>query len=239
MSKTAKLKSTFSDWISMMPYANADTVHVAIDNLLAKVAKNPQHTLALASMAEEYAYSDTSELRSAEIFLPFAKAVVANKKISQSDKNHYASMIQILENTQLNKPVRHLEFTTVDGSTRKLDNYRTQMILVVFSDGDCIDCSFTRARLSSNPNINTLLERGLLTLIYINPVKPDNSWLQTAASYPANWVVGAMPDANKWFEIKNDPTILLLDGRHKLLAKDFTLEGLTEVMNGLRRQMGL
>ena len=239
MSKSEKLRSTFSDWISMMPYANADTVHASIERLLQSVAKNPQHTLALARMAEEFAYTDTSYIKSAEIFLPFAKAAAAHKKIAADDRNHFAKMARRIENVQVGNPVGHLEFVTPDGSKQTLANYRTQMVAVVFNSHDNSDSSMARVRLSADHNINALIERGLLTVISVEPSAADTDWLAATASYPSNWIVGASADASDWFELPTEPTILLLDGRHKVLAKDLPVDGLMATMARMRQQAGL
>ena len=239
MSKSEKLKSTFSDWISFMPYASADTVLTSIDKLLVSVSKSGEHTLALAKLAEEYAYSDTSDIRSAEIFLPFAKAAARHKKISSADKEHFSKMIQRIENSQTGKPVGHLDFVSVEGTRQNLDNYRTQMVAVIFADHNSSDASLARVRISADHNANTLIERGLLTIIYLEPGPASADWQQASSTYPANWVVGAMPDANDWFELYGSPSILLLDGRHKVLAKDLNTDALLLMMAHARQQAGL
>jgi len=47
----AQLNATFGDWVAIMPHASADSVHVAIERLLARFAKKGPETLALATMA--------------------------------------------------------------------------------------------------------------------------------------------------------------------------------------------
>lgn len=230
MSRSEKLHSTFGDWIALMPYAHADTVHAAIERLLASVAKNGSHTLTLARMAEDFTYCDTAEFRSSEIFLPFAKAAANHKKISAADREHFASHIRRIENSETGKHVEHLDFTTTEGIKANLDNYHTQMVVLFFNNRDCIDCSMARVRLSADYNINQLIDRKLLTVIFIDTNAADNYWLQSAASYPSNWVIGASTDAEKWFDLSNPPTILLLDGRHKVLAKNLTADGLMAMM---------
>lgn len=239
MSKTEKLRSTFSDWISLMPYATSDTVFAAIDRLIASVAKSGPQTLALARMAEEFAYSDTSDIRSAEVFLPFARAAADHKKIPGDDRAHFASLIRRIENVQPGKPVGHLEFISPDGSRRSLANFRTQMVAVVFAAHNDSDASLARVRLSADYSIKTLIDHGLLTLIFIEPGPASPEWLQATASYPASWQAGAMPDAEDWFELRTSPCILLLDGRHKVLARDIDVEGLMAAMSHMRQQSGL
>lgn len=240
MSQYDKLRSTFNDWVQLMPYANSDVVHSSIDQLIAKVAKSGPQTLALARMAEESLYSDSAEMRSAEIFLPFAKAAAAHKKISQADREHYGKMVKQMENAMVGKPIGFFEITTPEGMKSTLDNYRTQMVVLLFNSHDNSDSSMARVRLSTDHSINQLIERGLLTVISVEPGKASPDWLAATATYPSNWIVGAMPSAKEWFELdKEEPTILLLDGRHKLLAKGLSIDGLKMMMNRFKQQSGL
>lgn len=236
-SKNEALRSTFADWIGFMPYANADTVHVAINRLLKTVSKNGKHTLAVAQMARDFTYSDSSEFRSAEIFLPFAKAVVNHKKISAADKAPFASLIRKIENVQKGKPLGRLEFVTPEGTKANLDNFRTQIVAVVIGDYRDSQGSFDRVRMSADNNMTALIDRGLLTVLYIYPGENDRDWLEASTKFPANWTSGAWAEAPDWFELTPPNTIILLDGRHKVLARDLTVNDLLIMMSHLRNQL--
>lgn len=239
MSKSDKLRSTFADWISMMPYANADSVHKAIDKVILTVSKSAPQTLMLAQMAEAFTYSDSADIRSAEIFLPFAKAAANHKKIDAQNREYYSKIVQRLENVRNGKPVQHLEFITPDKRKGSLKDYHTQMIAIIFNSHDNFDSSLARIRLSVEPNVKHLLERGLLTIISIEPGEASPEWVKETESYPQNWVIGAAPDAADWFEITSEPTIFLLDGRHKVLASKISTDGLINVLTNLRQQSGM
>ena len=66
------LNAAFGDWISFMPYCAADTAHLAIKNLLKDVSKDSKKLLRTAQMAENWTYSDTAEIVSDELYMPFA-----------------------------------------------------------------------------------------------------------------------------------------------------------------------
>ena len=231
MSKTDKLRSTFNDWVSFMPYATADTVHAAIESLLASVRKSGPETLVLAKMAEEFVYSDSSELRSAEVFLSFAKAAATNKKIGEADRRYFAEAVQRIENSSEGAKVGHFEITSPEGLRLSLDNYHTQLVIVLFMKHDDNEASLTRTRLAADGNIRKLIDRKLLTLICVEPAEPTQQWLAATSSYPPEWVVGAMPDAAQWFELSADrPSAYLLDGRKKVLWVNANID---QIKNGM------
>lgn len=239
MSKSEKLNNTFGDWIGFMPYASADTVHAAIARLLDRVKKSAPQTLNLARMAEQWVYCDTSEIYSEEIFYPFAKAVADNRKIAGADRARFENHVQIIDNTRQGGVMTHLKYVTPEGLPGSLDNIRTQAIVVFINDHDCDDCSLARVRLSADINANTLIKAGLLTVLCIEPDEPTAEWLAASASYPADWVVGASEDASQYFSLRTSPQFFLLDARHKVLAKDFPIEGMLRALAAIRANTGI
>ena len=78
------MQKAFDDYVALIPYADAQTVHQSIDNLIKTVGKNPKNLLTLAEMAEGALYADTAAITCDECYLPFAQAVAANRKNIQS-----------------------------------------------------------------------------------------------------------------------------------------------------------
>ena len=234
-----RLHNAFGDWISFMPYATADTVHAAIDRLLASVQKSGPHTLELARMAEAWTYSDTSMVFSEEIYYPFAKAASEHRKIDKADRARFQSHVQILDNTRTGERVKWLEYELPDGSRHSIDEIRTQMIVVIFNSHDCDACTLARVRISANINATTLIKAGLLTVLSIEPGEAGAEWLAAAPTYPSDWTVGASPEADEYFNLRMSPTIYILDSRHKILAKDITVDGLLNALATLRTNTGM
>ena len=239
MSKKEKLNNTFGDWIGLMPYASADTVHSAINRLLKDISKNGPQTLEFARMAEQWTYTDTSEIFSEEIYLPFAKAASAHKKISNADRARFQSQVQIIENTTLRQPVKHLDWVTPAGAKGSIDDVHSQVIVLLFNDHDCDDCALARLRLNADINATAMQKAGILTVVSIEPTEASEQWKEAAKSYPSEWVIGASEDADSWFRLAASPTIYLLDARHKVLAKDIKIDGLLAALRQVRQNAGI
>lgn len=239
MSKSEKLNNTFGDWIGFMPYASADTVYSAIERLMATVKKQGPQALHLARLAENWVYSDTSQMHSEDIFYPFAKAAAANGKIPSADRARFERAARIIDNTRQGGRLKHLTWTDTDGRKASIDTVRTQVILLFFNDHDCDDCSLARVRLSADHNINRLIDSKLLTVLSIEPGEASTEWLVAAAEQPANWVKGASEDADEWFEIKSTPAYYLLDARHKVLTKGNNTDGIIRALGAVRANTGL
>lgn len=215
-----ELNAAFGEWILIMPHASADTVHASVDKLIAKFAKSGPNTLKIAEMAENWLYSDTAQFRSEEVYLPFAKAAATHKKISKAEKARFAQQAQIIESSGLGKRVPDLKFTRPDGSKGSLADASGSSVLIFINDPDCSDCNLARVRLSADFNTNQLLKEGELTIVSLYPGEPDSKeWQEAAASYPETWIVGAMPDADLYFDLRESPTFIFLNKDHKVLAK--------------------
>lgn len=234
-----KLNNAFGDWVSFMPYATADSVHIAIDRLLKSVEKSGPHTLGLARMAEGWTYSDTASIFSEEIYYPFAKAAAEHKKINNADKARFISHVRIIDNTRVGGRVEHLDYRTIDGEPHSLNEARTQIVVIFFNDHDCDNCSLARIRLSADINATALQRAGLLTILCIEPGDMTDEWRSAAATYNTDWVVGVSENADEYFALRTSPSFYLLDSRHKLLAKNFDIDGLLAALASLRTNAGI
>lgn len=224
MRNPEKFNSVFGDWVSIMQHASADTVFSAVDKLLSRFEKKGPEMLQIASMAENWLYSDTSAIFSEELYLPFARAAADHKKLSRAEKGRFQLHRQIIESSGLNATLPNLEFTKPDGTPGHMYDVTTGSVLIFINDPDCGDCNMARVRLSADYNANELIRRGELTILSIYPDEATPEWCAEAARYPESWVVGAMPDADSYFDLRTSPTLLFLNARHKVLLKDMELD---------------
>ena len=222
-----KLNAAFGDWVAIMPHASADSVHVAIDRLLKRFEKKGPETLALATLAENWLYSDTAEFTSDEVYLPFAKAAASHKKIGKADRARFESQARIIESSGVGARVPAIPFVKADGSKGTLDDVRAGSVLLFFNDPDCLDCTMARIRLSADPNTAQLIERGELSVVSIYPGETDDEgWEKAKAATHPLWVTVAMPDAHEYFDLRSTPLFVFLNARHKVLATGLDIDHL-------------
>lgn len=222
----AKLNRAFGDWVLIMPHAAADTVHASIDRLLARFAKKGPETLVLATLAENWLYSDTAEINSTEIYLPFARAAANHKKISKAERARFKSHVQIIESSSEGSTVPDIPFVNRDGSKSSFGSVTgTASILLFFNDPDCMDCNLARIRLSADPNTRELIERGELTVmsIYCGDTD-DEGWEKAKANAPREWMCVAMPEADNYFDLRSTPLFVFLNSRHKVLLNNLGID---------------
>ena len=229
-----RLNKAFGDWIGFMPYASADTVHMAIDDLLKRVEKNGPQTLKMASMAEAWMYGDTASYVSEELYLPFARAAANNKKIPAAERMRFASQVKIIESSGIGAKFPDITLTRPDGSRFSMSEITAPHILVFINDPDCDNCTMARLRLSIDHGTGRLIDAGQLTIVSIYPDSPkDSEWLDKVSAYPENWMVGACEDIDSYVDLSQMPTYLYLDGDHIVRVKNMELDNILRAFNQL------
>ncbi|MDE7443180.1 MAG: DUF5106 domain-containing protein, partial [Muribaculaceae bacterium] len=227
-SSKAKMAIAFDDFAGFMPHAAADTVHMAIDKLIATVKKRPADLLTLTEMAEGTFYADTARFWSDELYLPFAKAAATSKKIPAEQRNKYASQVQLLEHSQTGMTVPGLQATLRDGTQWTLDSLISPVSVILFDSPGCLDCAMTRARLAANISAQRLIDAGVLKIAYIHIGPASDEWKAQVANLPQSWVVAACPEADKYFDMRVIPAIYMLDENRTILAKHISLNDMIQ-----------
>lgn len=229
-SSRPKMRQALADYLSFVPYASRDSVSASFGRLFKALEKQPDDLLFLAQEAELQLMGDSAQYYSEEAFLPFARAVVANKKINKTSKLHFERQARILGATQPGQPIPDLEFTDRDGVTKRhLHDVATPMVFVYFNDPDCDDCHMARVRLNADVKANQLIEKGLLSVVAISTSEPTAEWQQAMAAYPGTWTVGAAPDADETFDIAMFPSFYLVENG-KIIAKNYGIDELLTVL---------
>ena len=237
-SSKQNMEGAFRDYVSFMPFADAEVVHNSIDKLISEVQKNPKNLLTLGEIAEATLYSDTAKLICDECYLPFAKAVAGNKKISKAEKARFEYQASALGGSQVGMTAPDFEFTRPDGTTGRLSELpKGAYVLLFINDPDCTECELARMRLSADVNLNDLIDSGNLIVLSIYPGEPDDDWKSRTTIYNKKWIVGAMPEIDEMYDMRNPPVIYYLNGMHKILSKNFDIDNLLEAFRQVNAKM--
>lgn len=237
-SSRQKMEQAFSDYVTFMPYAEAAVVHKSIDNLIAQVSKNPKNLLTLGEIAENALYGDTAKIVCDECYLPFAKAIADNRRIGKADKARFEYQAQALAGSQVGMVAPDFTYTTPEGVKAKLSELPgNSYVLLFINDPDCDDCELARVRLAADPNLNDLIERGSLVVLSIYPGEINDEWIDRTKIYNKKWIVGANPEIDTVYDMRQPPVIYYLNKKHEILSKTFDIDNLLEAFRQVNAKM--
>lgn len=232
-----RLNDAFGMWAGFMPYASADTVHLAIDNYLKKVEKEaPKSLPEVGKMARNWFHCDTAKFYSDELYMQFCETLSKAKKVPNAEKAKYAAEYKVLSSSSVGQIVPQFQFVQPDGAKSDFGSVIASRIVLFINDPDCFDCTLAKARLSADNNTNSLIDAGLLKVVSIFPGEPTEEWKAEAAKYPANWIVGACENIDEYFNLDEMPAIYWLDGRHKVIGKEIPIDNLIYLIQQINSQ---
>lgn len=232
-----RLNDAFGMWAGFMPYASADTVHLAIDNYLKKVEKDaPKSLPEVGKMARNWFHCDTAKFYSDELYMQFCETLSKAKKVPNAEKAKYAAEYKVLSSSSVGQIVPQFQFVQPDGAKSDFGSVIASRIVLFINDPDCFDCTLAKARLSADNNTNSLIDAGLLKVMSVFPGEPTEEWKAEAAKYPANWIVGACENIDEYFNLDEMPAIYWLDGRHKVIGKEIPIDNLIYLIQQINSQ---
>lgn len=233
-SSRQKMAGAFKDYLSFMPHASAKQAHRSVSRLLKSLEKQPDDLLFLARKAEEYIHSDTAEIYSDELYLPFAVAVSSNKRIDKAVREQFTHQARILSGSQTGMPAPAFNFTDRSGAASVfLPDSTAEVTILFFNDPDCMDCTVARSRLNADIRASNFIKDGVMRVVAITPGEPDENWKQMAESYPESWIVGAAPDVDEIYDIPTTPTFYVIDDEHKIALKRIDINTLLNLISRL------
>lgn len=226
-SSRAKMQEAFGDYLSFMPYADTTVVCESVRKLIKDVKKDaPSHLPTLFEIAESTLYADSAEYPIDQVYLLFANAAAKTKEVNKDSRERYALQAMQLGSSAVGNTLPNITITTSTGETKKLNDISASYILILFDDPDDSDNMMARVRLSADYSLNKLIERGDMTVVSLYAGQADQAWKDRAAGYPSNWLVAASPEASKYFDRRNRPTIYYANKNHEILSKSLVAENL-------------
>lgn len=232
-----KMAKELKVYLSVVANAEPDRAVAGVNALMKKLEKQPKDQLFMASVAESELYADSAELWIDALYLPFAEAVVANKRVSKAEKARFAQQAEVLRNSLVGHRVPSLPYTKRDGSVGNLQNDSADVVIVFFNDPDCSDCSLARIRLDADISMNELIRDGVAKVVAISLAEPDEEWRKSVEGYPASWTVGAAPDADLTVDLRAGTPDFYIIGRKNIIRyKHLNIDQVLDVTRQLKKR---
>lgn len=236
-SSKSRMADEFKGWLEILQMADADTAVTSLKAFMGKLEKQPKDMLFLADVAEGELYSDTAKAWVDELYIPIAEAVAGNKRIDKASKARYDHQARILKNSLPGRRIPSIPYTRLDGTKGDVATDSAQVVVLFINDPECSDCFMARVRLNADVNTSQLIDEGVVKVISLSAVEPDEDWKKEAASYPSTWVVAANPDVDLTMDMRGGtPSFYILDRNHKIRFKHLTADQVLDIMRQLKKR---
>lgn len=229
------LNDAFQRYTAAMAFADRTRALASINNVTAKLKGNPTLTLQFARAAEDMLYGDRAYIWSDEAYLPFIKAVVSEKGLSEARKARYADQLKRLTLSAVGKKAPTFRYRNRDGHYRDLDP-DTEFTLIEFGSPDCDDCRFSRLKLELAGDLADLITQKRLRILFMAvDVDPDEEreTLEMLQDYPANWIAGVAYGVEDNYDIRHTPSFYILDAKGRILQKNIEVVKAVDTLRSL------
>lgn len=229
-----KMAVAFDTYLTLMPHASATVVYDAVKKFMGKLAKQPNDMLFIGELAEDKLYSAEAEMRSEDLFLAFAREIVANKRVDKLSKLRYQRLVKVLEQSGIGKTAPEFDYTDKSGATHRFERDSTKIATILFINStSCDECTLMRTRLDADIHTTRLIDSGRVRVVSITPTDPgDETW--QGVRFPESWSVGAKSDIDEEYDMVMVPMFYLIDSDGKIVLKTSNVDVVIEIMSRLR-----
>lgn len=199
----------FADFMSVMPLADSTARHTAVEVLVRRAAVTSFAANELSLLTEGYLLDRRSPVADDDTYLLFADAMLA-ARYPRSEAIGY--MRRMTAQCRPGTEAPDFAYTTRDGASGRLSDFRGKPVLLLFYSPDCPDCLTEIERLKAD----TALSGHVVLAVYGGSDK--QIWL-TKAILPSGWVDALSEDVDELYPIDSLPRIFFISADGKIADK--------------------
>ena len=226
----AAFETTFRDYVDFFRYSHRNIVMSSVRDFVNKAQSNAANLQKVGEVAERALYGTSAEYWSDEVYVAFAQPLAASKQLPHAVRDHYASQLARINAVQLGA-ILDFEYIGTDGLRHRLSELPEASSYILLFLDDSTDSSIGRLRLSTDVALNALITEGNAVLVCLCTNKYSDQWVQAAAGYGENWIVGCSEELAKNLDLRAFPCCYVLDGQRTIVNKSLSVEGLMSAVN--------
>ncbi len=228
------MEQNFVNYLSLFPHTPADTLKVAIPQLMRLAEADTVAYNLLADMADKYLYDTESPMLDEESYIIFLETIMNREFMEPARRSRFEyEWMDALKNRKGSK-ADDFEFIDSDGnkSTLYKSGDGTSSRILLFYDPDCDHCHEVIEMLKNDDGINKKLQSGEISILAIYSDGDAEIWDRSKNSLPPAWRSGYSPDnaieTQELYVLRRMPTLYYIDPDNTVLLKDPTAEQLIQ-----------
>ncbi len=228
------LERSFVDYIDLLSIVSYETTEESIDTLMKKAEEKHSIFSFILKLSEQYLYEPASPLCNEEKLIPFLQYALQSTLLDGTEKIRPAFLLESITKNRIRTIANNFTYTLIDEETGDLHSVKADYTLLYFNDPECEDCIMLIKQLIASPAINNLINQGKLKILMVYVNDDIEAWEKHASDISDSWIYSR--DAEQKinnegiYNIKQFPTMYLLDKEKKVLLKDTTFEDLEKTL---------
>ena len=224
------LEQSLVDYLGLLTIVAIDTRDNAIKTLMKKAEKEHDVFLLLLKLCQKYLYESMSPLYDEEKLIPFLQYAVPSSSLDDSEKIRPKFVLENILKNRTGHVANDFTYTLVNKNTGTMHSIEAGFTLIYFNDPGCEDCMELTKQLAGSSITNDLINQGKLKILTVYTSDDVKEWEEHASIIPDTWIYSRDAEQkinfDELYNIKQFPTIYLLDKDKKVLLKDTTFENL-------------
>jgi len=187
--------------------------------------KNRKLYIALFDFLEHEFGSYKSPYRDVSLYIEMLKNILEMPDLEENRKLFYEYELKLISNNQEGEQAIDFSILLSNGDTTTLYAFKAEILLLYFQNPDCPTCSEFREKMKNMESLYYAISSGKLRVLSIYFEENEELWrnyLKTKAF--TNWTHGWNYDLRiseeRLYDVRNIPTIMILDKNKKVIKKD-------------------
>lgn len=228
LTKDHLLERFFVDYLDVLSLVPVEIMQQSINTLMKKAEAEPNSFTTIVSLSEKYLYEPTSPISDEEKLIPFLQYALQSSLLNETEKIRPAFLLENVLKNRTGNVANDFTYTLQNGTTGTLHTLNATYTLLYFNDPECEDCMMLIRQLSASPIISRLIKEDKLKILTVYVNDDTEAWKKHASDVPDTWIYSRDAELKINLEgiynIKQFPTMYLLDKDKKVLLKDATFE---------------
>jgi len=226
------LERCFVDYVDMLLLVPEDVKEKSIESLLKKSEETHSLFSLLLEFGERYLYEPASPVYNEEILIHFMRYAVQSSSLQDAEKYRPAFLLENCMKNRIGTVANDFTYTLINGEKDNFHTLKADLTLLYFNDPDCDDCRMLIKQLIASPVITQRIGSGTLKIVTVYVNDDLEAWKKHASDVSPSWIYSYDAEqkinSEAIYNIKQFPTLYLLDNEKKVILKDTTFEKLEE-----------
>ena len=227
----------FVDFVDLLSIVSGETMEKSIGVLLKKSEASKTIFSFILKLSERYLYESESPVCDEEKLIPFMQYALQSSLLDDTEKIRPRFLLENISINRLGAVAGDFDYILMNGKKGKLHSVNAEYTLLYFNDPECEDCAMLTKQLIASTAVNNLTGKSKLKIITVYVGDDIEAWKKHASEIPDTWIYTRDAEQKiiieSIYNIKQFPTIYLLDKDKKVLLKDTSFDNIEGYINNL------